>query len=104
LERAYTLQKPFALLLPLTTFETRRRQELFKQYGVQVIFFDKRINFITPTGKAGKESKSWFSTAWFTWGLNLPEQLNFVRFGKRMEHSKIKRLYEFTRLDELGGA
>ena len=51
LERCYELKKPFALLLPLTTFETAKRQRLFKKYGVQVIFFDKRINFETPSGK-----------------------------------------------------
>lgn len=82
LERCYALGKPFGLLLPLTTFETSKRQELFKQYGVQVIMFDKRINFKTPTGKDGNDSKPWFSTAWFTWGLGLEKELNFVKFGK----------------------
>ena len=75
LERCYELGKPFALLLPLTTFETKKRQELFKKHGVQVIFFDKRINFETPSGKGGG---SWFATAWFCWKLNLPKDLNFV--------------------------
>lgn len=53
LERCYQLGKPFALLLPLTTFETYKRQTLFKKYGLQVIFFDKRIKFETPSGKRG---------------------------------------------------
>src|SRR3990167_2156623 len=48
LERAYSIGKPFAFLLPLTTFETRSRQKLFKDHGVEVVFFDKRINFTTP--------------------------------------------------------
>ena len=78
LERCYQLGTPFALLLPLTTFETPKRQALFKKYGVQVIFFDKRINFETPSGKG---SGSWFATAWFTWGLNLPKELNFVKLS-----------------------
>jgi len=76
LERCYELKKPFALLLPLTTFETAKRQNLFHEHGVQIIFFDKRINFETPSGKG---SGSWFATAWFTWGLNLPNDLNFVK-------------------------
>ena len=75
LERCYKLGKPFALLLPLTTFETAKRQRLFKKYGVQVVFFDKRINFETPSGKG---SGAWFAVAWFTWGLGLPNDLNFV--------------------------
>jgi len=76
LQRCYKLKKPFALLLPLTTFETQKRQSFFKQYGIQVVFFDKRINFETPSGDG---SGAWFSTAWFTNWLNLPKDLNFVK-------------------------
>ena len=76
LQRCYDLGKPFALLLPLTTFETGKRQALFKRYGVEVVFFDKRINFITPSGEGGG---SWFATAWFTNGLNLGKQLTFAK-------------------------
>lgn len=75
LERCYELGKPFALLLPLTTFETVKRQSLFKKYAVEVIFLPNRINFETPSGKG---SGSWFATCWITWKLNLPHQLNFL--------------------------
>ena len=71
--------KPFAFLLPLTTFETYKRQHLFQRYGLEVIFFDKRINFETPSGNG---SGSWFATAWFTNGLNIGKELNFVRLNK----------------------
>jgi hypothetical protein len=74
LARCYKLGKPFALLLPLTTFETKRRQALFREHGVEVIFLPKRINFETPSGQG---SGSWFATAWFTWGLNIGQQLTF---------------------------
>ena len=74
LNRCYRLQKPFALLLPLTTFETKKRQALFREYGVEVIFLPKRINFETPSGQG---SGSWFATAWFTWGLGIGQQLTF---------------------------
>lgn len=80
LERAYSLKKPFAFLLPLTTFETAKRQQLFKNYGVEVILFDKRINFETPSGKG---SGSWFATAWFTWGLDIGQQLTFVELKQK---------------------
>lgn len=76
LKRCYDLGKPFALLLPLTTFETQKRQYYFKKYGVQVIFFDKRMNFETPSGNGGG---SWFATAWFTNWLNLPHDLLFTQ-------------------------
>ena len=75
LERCYELGKPFALLLPLTTFETAKRQKLFKEYGLEVILFDKRINFETPNKV--ENSSSWFATAWFTNGLNIGRQLSF---------------------------
>lgn len=78
LVRCYALGKPFALLLPLTTLETRYRQALFQQYGVEIILFDKRINFHQPSGK---ESKSWFATAWFTSGLSIGQQLTFVQLN-----------------------
>ncbi|RLF37268.1 MAG: tRNA (adenine-N(6)-)-methyltransferase [Thermoplasmata archaeon] len=90
LERCYQLGKPFALLLPLTTFETRKRQDLFKKYGVQVIFFDKRINFETPDGKG---SGAWFATAWFTNWLNLEKDLVFVK----LEHPKQKIIEEYEK-------
>ena len=76
LERCYELGKPFALLLPLTTFETKKRQELFKKYGIEIIFFNKRINFETPNKV--KNSSSWFATAWFTSGLEIGKQLTFT--------------------------
>ena len=82
LERCYQLRKPFALLLPLTTFETPKRQSLFARYGVQVIFLDKRINFVTPSGNG---SGSWFATAWFTWGLDLPKDLMFARVPEQLD-------------------
>lgn len=83
LERAYQLQIPFAFLLPLTTFESSKRQRLFKQYGLEVIFFDKRINFETPDGKG---QGSWFATAWFTNGLNIGRQLSFYNLkSKQLE-------------------
>jgi hypothetical protein len=76
LERCYELKKPFALLLPLTTFETEKRQRLFRENGIEVIFMPKRINFETPNKIVN--SSSWFATAWFTWGLNIGQQLTFM--------------------------
>jgi hypothetical protein len=74
LARCYQLGKPFALLMPITTFDSAKRRSLFHRHGVQVILPNGRVNFETPNG-AG--SSSWFYTAFFTNGLNLPAQLNF---------------------------
>jgi len=76
LERCYELGKPFALLLPLTTLETKKRQELMKRFGIEIILFDKRINFETPNKI--EKSSAWFATAWFTNWLNIGSQINFA--------------------------
>ena len=81
LERCYSLKKPFALLLPLTTFETEKRQKLFREYGLEVIFLPNRINFETPSGKG---SGSWFATAWFTNQLGIGKQLTFSEKQKAL--------------------
>lgn len=86
LHRAYLLGKPFAFLVPLTTFEGKKRQSLFQKHGLEVIMFDKRINFEVPEEEgaeaSGKGNGSWFMTAWFTNGLKLDKQLNFVNYKK----------------------
>lgn len=75
LTRAYSLGKPFAFLIPLTSFEGLKRQALYRKHGLQVIFLPRRVNFETPSGKG---SGSWFATAWFTSGLNLPHDMIFT--------------------------
>lgn len=73
--RCYELVKAFALLMPLTALEGKFRQSLYRQYGIKLLIPNKRFNFETPSGQG---SGSWFATAWFTWGIPLPEQLTFV--------------------------
>ena len=75
LKKCYDIGKPFALLLPITALESDFRQQLFRKYGLQLLLFNKRIQFMTPSGK---RSHCWFASAWFTHGLNLNNQLNFV--------------------------
>ncbi len=76
LEKCYLLDKPFALLLPLTALESEYRQKMYRKFGLQIILFNKRVNFETPSGKG---SGTWFATAWFCNKLDLPNQLNFVK-------------------------
>ena len=74
LARCYDLGKPFALLLPLTVFDSVKRQRLFARHGVEILFMPRLVKFETPNG-AG--SSSWFATAWVTWGMRLPKPLTF---------------------------
>lgn len=57
LERAVKLDKPFALLMPVTALGTKRVQRLMKD--VNVLFLSRRVDF--TGGKA-----PWFAVAWYT--------------------------------------
>jgi hypothetical protein len=73
LERCYSFQKPFALLLPVETLGVSAAQNMFAAYGMQLILMNKRINFKMPR-KGWTGSSAQFPTAWFTWGL-LPQEV-----------------------------
>jgi len=77
IKECYEIGIPFALLMPLTALEGKKRGAMFKKYGIQLIIPNKRYNFETPSGKG---SGSWFATAWFCWKLNLPKDLMFVDY------------------------
>ena len=85
LERAYSLRKPFAFLLPITTLEGKRRQVLFSENGISLLIPGRRINFITPDGK---DTGSWFLTAWFTWKLQ-SRDLEFVDCINQLPEAQI---------------
>jgi phage N-6-adenine-methyltransferase len=78
LRRAYELQKPFALLLPVEALAGKHRIDLYREHGVQLLIPDKRINFHNAEIN-GDHSAATFPTAWYCWGLNLPRELNFVK-------------------------
>jgi len=72
IKKCYELNKPFCLLLPITTLEGKKRGEMFRKYGIEVLVLDKRINFM-------KNKKNvWFNTSWFCWNV-LPEKLIFEK-------------------------
>lgn len=79
--RCYMLGLPFALLLPITALGGRFRQAMYRENGLQVLFFDRRVNFEVPSGK----NDPWFATAWFTWQLKLPKDMMFVEIEKTPE-------------------
>lgn len=64
LKKCYEYNKPFALLLPLTTLEGIERGKMFKENGINVIVLDKRINFVN------QKKNNWFNTSWFIWEPN----------------------------------
>lgn len=77
IERLYLIDKPFIMLLPLTALSGIKRVNMFKKYGIDLIIFDKRINYIIR----GKQSKgNWFASAYFTYKV-LQDKLIFEKLG-----------------------
>ena len=74
LKKCYEYNKPFALLLPLTSLEGINRGKMFNDKGIELIVLDKRVDF------NGKGS-CWYNTSWFCWNV-LPKQLIFEKLNK----------------------
>lgn len=70
LKRAYELSKRFAFLLPVTALEGVDRNKLYRKYGLELLVFDRRINYT-------KQKNVYFNTSWFCNNL-LPEKLQFA--------------------------
>ena len=66
--QCYELGKPFALLMPLTALEGIKRQALYKRYGVDLIFFTKRVKYTRPDLDTRDSSPS-FASAWYLHNL-----------------------------------
>lgn len=80
LKRSYALGKPFALLLPVDTSGASTAQKLFREYGCEIIYMDKRVNFDMPDkGYAGQAQ---FATAWYTWGLNIGRENTYAHIER----------------------
>jgi hypothetical protein len=74
LKKCYEYKKPFCLLLPITSLEGSNRGNMFRKYGIEIIVFDKRIEFIKGKG-------NWFNTSWFCWKV-LNKELIFEELKK----------------------
>jgi hypothetical protein len=68
LERCYELGKPFALLLPLFALGGQERHRLYRERGVQLLVFDRRVSF-EPEDEQVQLDGVPFSSAWFCWKL-----------------------------------
>lgn len=73
LEKCYSYHlynKGFLLLLPITALEGKKRNEMYKKYGLELIILNKRINFMK------NKRNVWFNTSWFCKGV-CNDSLNF---------------------------
>lgn len=61
LEHLYQLNKPFMMLIGCVgIFESQKRFEMFKQNGVEVLIFNKRVKFIKDDGNFTAPFSSWY--------------------------------------------
>lgn len=73
LKRLYELNKPFAVLLPLNSLQGQERYKYFKN-GLQLLAFDKRIDYHTHENFDTYPKGNHFSSAYFCKDL-LPKDL-----------------------------
>lgn len=59
LSKCYEYDKPFCLLMPLTALEGVNRGILYRKHGIQLLVFDRRINYMD------NKKTNWFNTSWF---------------------------------------
>lgn len=74
LEMCFSLNKPFALLMPITALGEQKRVKMYKKEGIQVLLPEKRLQFIPPNGEG---SGSWFYAAWFCSGFGFPQDIMY---------------------------
>lgn len=71
IEHCYSLEKPFALLLPVAAFQGQKRGRMFSEYGISALVLNRRLDF------TGKKAPT-FGVAWFMGnGLCEPGKLYF---------------------------
>lgn len=75
LKKCYQYDKPFCLLLPLTSLEGIERGKMFREKGIDVLVLDRRCDFMD------NKKSNWFNTSWFCYKV-LPKQLIFEELHK----------------------
>jgi hypothetical protein len=77
-ERALSFNKPFALIMSNTWLNDSAPKQLFKDKDLQLLMFDKRMEFIQPNGVAS--GKITFSSSYYCWNF-LPKQIIMASFN-----------------------
>jgi hypothetical protein len=80
IEHCYALEKPFALLLPVASFQGGRRGRMFMKHGMSAIVYINRVDF------TGKKSPH-FGVAWFIHGFLPPNTIYWVDNPKYERHT-----------------
>lgn len=71
-ERALSFGKPFALIMSNTLLNDSAPKQLFKDKELQLLMFDRRMQFIRQNGHYAKQIT--FSSSYYCWNF-LPKQI-----------------------------
>jgi len=81
-ERLFKLDIPFAMLVGVVgLFESKHRFNLFKNNKFEILYFDKRINFMDDMNATKTTKSPPFSSAYLCHNI-LPEQIMFRELNK----------------------
>jgi len=86
-ERALSFNKPFALIMTNTWLNDSAPKQLFETKDLQLLMFDKRMNFISPDGR--QNDKITFSSSYYCWDF-LPKQI----IMEKLDMKPSKQLFE----------
>ena len=78
-QRALAFNKPFALIMTNTWLNDSTPKILFKDKDLQLLMFDKRMEFINPNGQVN--NKITFSSSYYCWNF-LPKQIIMKTLNK----------------------
>lgn len=80
LERAFSFDKPFALLLPVNTIQGKKRFDIFRNQ-IQLLIFDSRIDYHTNGNMQTTSKGCFFGSAYFCRDI-LPTKLEMRKLNK----------------------
>ncbi len=80
LERAFSFNKPFALLLPVNSIQGKRRYKIFNNQ-IQLLVFDARVDYHTRKNMQETTKGNHFGSAYFCRDL-LPTKLELRQLNK----------------------
>ena len=73
LKHCYDLGKPFALLLPVSSIQGMARGKMFKEFGISLLVYNRRIRWV------GLGNQPAFGSAWYMGnGLTEPNRIWFT--------------------------
>ena len=81
IKRLYELERPFVMLLPVATIQSKKRVPIFKENGLEVLIFDGRVGYHNEESMKKTIEGAMFASAYFCKNV-LPEKLIFENLKK----------------------